>query len=70
MDKTRVEFSPTWAPHVKGWHTLRDEDGVAHWGATCAHCKATAGPVACTSGLLRQHINKFALAHVHRAPLT
>lgn len=62
------DYSPPWNPNVVGWHTDRDEDGEAEVGAQCTVCK-NSFKRKCTSGLMRQHIAQFALAHVHRGPL-
>ena len=64
----KTEYVPHWAPLVKGWYTERDEDGVAKVGASCTKCLASFGPRTCTSGMVRQHVNNFALSHTHRGP--
>jgi hypothetical protein len=67
-------WGPAWAPHVQGsWEdrTL-DEDGLpqeAHVEAACSECGATYQRT-CTSGLMRDHIARFALVHVHRDSFT
>jgi hypothetical protein len=71
--KRWLEYSPAWAPHVKGRFQERDvdEDGLpdeAPVEARCETCGATFKR-RCSSGLMRQHIAKFALVHLHRGPL-
>lgn len=68
----RHEWSPAWAPHVLGYYYDRvpDEDGIpeeAEVGATCTTCH-TDFKRTCSSGMMRQHIANFAIAHVHRHP--
>ena len=64
----RHEFTPPWAPLVKGWYTDRDEDGEGEVGAECTKCLGSFKRK-CTSGLMRQHISNFARSHIHRNPL-
>lgn len=70
---TWVDFSPPWAPHVKGSYTDRtfDEDGLPEEQkvrATCTVC-GTVFQRTCASGQVRTHITTFARLHVHRDPL-
>jgi len=71
-----VDYSPAFAPHVKGRYTARVWDpGTARhepqtWSATCAKCKDTYGPTQCDSGRVRQKIDTWALNHLHRDPMT
>lgn len=64
----RHEFSPNWAPHIKGWYEDREvvdgEPQEAPVGATCGVCKDSFKRL-CLSGLMRQHIVNFARAHAH-----
>lgn len=71
--QVRREWMPAWAPHVRGYYYDRplDEDGIpedAEVGATCETCKAVFKR-RCASGMMRQHIARFAMAHLHRGPL-
>lgn len=74
-DPIRHEWSPGWAPNVKGWFEERRFDDETRqpeetpWGAECTTCGAKVKGM-CTSGLFKQHIGNFALAHTHRDPLT
>jgi hypothetical protein len=60
-------FRPRWAPNVRGEHTVRGPSQV--WKVTCETCGETFGPLRCDSGMVRNHIAKFAVAHVHKDPL-
>jgi hypothetical protein len=69
----RVDWSPQFAPHVKGWYDERqyDDDGLPEtqaWGARCDQCRHEHRG-ACDSGQVRKHIQRFALAHLHADPL-
>ena len=71
-----IEWSPPWAPHVKGRYTprTRGENGMCepqHVYMLCAFkhndgriCGETWQTV-CASGNVRRHINNFAKAHSH-----
>jgi len=67
-------WSPAYAPHVLGRYTVREfdpETGLAEEQqveATCSRCHATFQR-RCASGLVRDHIARFALVHTHRDPL-
>jgi hypothetical protein len=68
----RHEWSPDWAPHVRGYYydRLPDEDGIpeeAEVGASCGQCGSVFKRM-CASGMMRQHIANFAIAHTHRHP--
>jgi hypothetical protein len=71
----KIAYRPRWAgEHVTGWFTPREvnqEGEVSDQmvGAACARCGAVYGPVVCTSGLVRDKIDKFALVHAHRNPM-
>jgi hypothetical protein len=75
LDERWVEFSPPWAPHVQGRHTLRVIDvetgrpEAQRYEAKCGKCGAQWGPTTCETGMVRQHIATFARAHLHRDPL-
>lgn len=68
-------WSPQWAQHVKGWYeerrvdpeTMQPEETPC--GATCDICGGTFRKM-CLSGLFRQHIANFAVAHAHRDPFS
>lgn len=69
-----VTYVLPWARHVEGRHTVRtfDEAGVPEeqlYEVRCAVCMARWGPVKCNTGMVRHHIAKFALTHLHRKPL-
>jgi hypothetical protein len=67
------EWSPTWAPHVKGIYPSRTFDPITGQpdeqkiSIQCQICGAT-WQVICTSGLVRSHISNFAKSHLHRDP--
>jgi hypothetical protein len=70
----RVDWSPQFAPHVRGWYEVRqyDDDGMPEtqmWGATCDVCKHDHRG-ACDSGQVRKHIQRFAIVHLHGDPLS
>lgn len=74
-DELRRTWAPRWAPHVIGRFSDRvvNDDGTAEpqrYVISCSRCGATWGPAVCTSGLVENHIAKFALSHAHRDPLT
>lgn len=67
---TTVEWRPPSARHVVGrWERRRmGEDGMPEPQAIvceCSVCGAT-WRGECTSGLVRQHVQRFALVHAHR----
>ncbi len=69
-----IEFRPEWAKHVVGEYSERtaDEQGIPEeqlYRAKCTTCGESYGPLKCSSGLVRQHIARFALLHLHRDPL-
>lgn len=73
-----VEWSPSWAPHVKGRYTERIRDPITgmcrpqivsmvcnyrnHEGKICGATWSTL----CSSGAVRNHISQFAFRHAHR----
>jgi hypothetical protein len=67
------EYSPQWAPHIKGRYQDRtvDEDGIPEEAPVEAECTVcnTKFRRMCASGLMRQHISTFAVAHAHRDAL-
>ncbi|MGA7120384.1 MAG: hypothetical protein WBY94_09820 [Polyangiaceae bacterium] len=68
------EWSPNYAPHVKGHYEDREigpdgEPEEAEVGAECGICGA-AFKRKCKSGLMREWISRFAIAHLHRDPLS
>lgn len=74
MNETKWEpYDPSFAPHVKGRYTARVfdqelgmyEEQIVE--AVCETCKATFRR-ACSSGLVRQHITRFASVHTHTDP--
>lgn len=72
-----IEWSPPWAPHVKGKYTkrVRGDDGFCepqrvqmaciHRGESGKVCGATWQTV-CSTGNVRRHINTFAKVHAHK----
>lgn len=70
-----IDYSPPWAPHVKGRYTERTVDPETRqpteqrYVVKCEKCGAQWGPTTCLSGMVRQHIVNFAIAHPHRDPL-
>jgi hypothetical protein len=71
----RVQWSPQFAPHVKGWYDERQydpDDGMPdtqRWGAHCDVCQHD-HQGSCDSGQVRKHIQRFALVHLHGDPLS
>lgn len=74
MAEKRFEYSPKWAPHVVATIDepevdmatgLREEQKI---DARCGTCGAIFHRT-CSSGLVREHVNRFATLHVHRDPL-
>lgn len=77
----RVQLRDTWtnwvskaAPHVSGRWTARvfEEGGMPEpqrIEATCEHCK-TAWKGTCTSGRVREQLQRFAQVHLHIDPIT
>jgi len=76
---TRHEWSPSWAPHVKGYYYEREIDPITHIpeeaevGGECTHPGCTTVPKAfkrmCMSGQFRTWISTFARLHLHRDTL-
>jgi hypothetical protein len=69
-----ISYSPIWAPHVRGEWTERtyDEDGLPEEQSVtivCGECKGV-HRMKCTSGLAREHVQRFARAHLHRDPMS
>jgi hypothetical protein len=71
----RVDWVPSFAPaHIHGWYDERQydaEDGLPEtqaWGATCDVCRHE-HKGQCDSGRVRQHIQRFALVHLHSDPM-
>lgn len=75
------EWSPSWAPHVKGRYTRRTVDEVTRMPEpqqvriVCTHrddegkmCGET-WQTSCSSGNVRRHIQNFAMNHIHKDPL-
>lgn len=75
--KQWIQWSPKWAPHVKGRYTKRERDPAngmcepQHVHMVCAHrgeggklCGASWQTI-CASGQVRNHINRFAKQHTH-----
>lgn len=72
-----IDWSPAWAPHIKGRYTARIRDPESGRSEPqkvtmrCTHegeggvCGATWQTV-CASGNVRVHINNFAKAHAHK----
>lgn len=73
--RAKLSFRPPFAPHVEGVYDERRYDPEARaWEEqkieiTCEVC-STVHKVTCTTGLAREHVNRFARVHVHRDPLT
>lgn len=64
-------YSPPWAPHVQGSFETRaidPETGLPNEARVEAHCCTCSADWqrTCSSGLMRQHINRFAGVHLHR----
>jgi len=71
--KPLVEFRPQFAPHVSGRFAERtfDHRGLPNsqlWTAYCERC-GDAKQGSCDSGQVRQHIQRFAMVHLHKDPL-
>lgn len=68
-----VEWSPRFAPHVKGKYTERTFDldhrpEPQRFEAHCTHCgQKWGGP--CMTGAVKSHIARFAAMHLHRDPM-
>jgi hypothetical protein len=66
---TWEEYSPASAPHVRGRFTAEtfDEDGVREEQRVEARCGICETPFrrTCSSGLVREHIDRFAKVHTH-----
>ena len=69
---TWSEWRPPYAPHVLGRWTQRvfDDDGLPEEQKVVVRCEFPGcGGVferACTSGLVQQHVQRFAIVHLHR----
>ena len=69
-----IEFVPTFAPHVHGAFTRRVFDPETRlpepqrWRVTCGQC-GQSWQGECMSGQPKQHVNRFAVQHIHRDPL-
>lgn len=69
-----IEYSPPFAPLVKGEHESRKHDPETgavlplKWSARCAGCGESIEAV-CDSGRVRERIAKWAVLHLHRDPL-
>ncbi len=72
-----LDWSPPWAPHVKGSYTVRvrGESGFCEPQKIRMQCDFELEPgrtcgatwqTVCTSGNVRSHINNFAKAHAHQ----
>lgn len=73
-----IEWSPPWAPHVKGKYTprKRGDEGFCEPQTVlmvCTHKDPETGKLCganwqtkCSSGNVRSHINNFAKAHAHK----
>ncbi|GAC1459817.1 MAG: hypothetical protein PVSMB8_15250 [Vulcanimicrobiaceae bacterium] len=66
-------YTPAWATHVTGKYTERtiNADGMPEEQrieATCSTCGAT-WKGGCLTGMVREHIARFAYVHLHRDPL-
>jgi hypothetical protein len=63
-----VKYSPAFAAHVRGRYTARvaDEDGIPEEQKVEARCFTCDAPFkrTCSSGLVTQHIDRFARVHV------
>lgn len=71
-DATVVTWSPPNAPHVSGTWSPRVFDAAGlpipqRVECRCSKCGQTWGTL-CGSGLVRTHVARFALAHLHRDP--
>lgn len=68
--ETWTEWRPAHAKHVVGRWNRRvfDDDGLPEEqtvAMVCEHCKAEATRQ-CSSGLVQQHVQRFAIVHLHR----
>lgn len=67
-------YSPPWAKHVVGTYPEKSVDPETgepqeqRIEIVCNECKAT-WRVDCRSGMVKQHVQNFALSHAHRDPL-
>jgi hypothetical protein len=68
IDATQIEeYRPPWALHVRGVIYPPDDQSTRLIECYCEHPRCNGFfKVACNSGRVRQHINNFAKAHVHR----
>ena len=73
-EELSIEYSPRWAPHVKGRYSRRVLDPDTKMPepqrveVTCGVCGQQYRNL-CRQGMPRQHISRFAQQHLHRAPL-
>jgi hypothetical protein len=72
-DAVVVEWSPPNAPHVSGSWSPRAFDSYGlpipqRVECRCSTCGQTWGTL-CGSGLVRAHVQRFALAHLHFEPI-
>ncbi len=65
-------YIPPWAPHIEGRYEDRGADpdapGDQKFSIMCHTC-GTSYKGTCTSGMVRNHVVNFALAHTHKDPL-
>jgi putative heme iron utilization protein len=72
-DEKWIEWRPTWADHILGKYTERvadEETGLPEAQRVvveCTQCKAI-WKTWCSSGSVRQHIQRFAFLHTHKDP--
>jgi hypothetical protein len=73
-ERKRYAYSPPWAPHVRGMIDEREVDPETgaleeqRVDVECGECGAKLHRT-CSSGAVREHVNRFATAHLHRDPL-
>lgn len=73
LGDTWEQWNPPNVPHVKGTFTQRTIDPDTKLPeeqtvrARCEQCGAT-WQTRCSSGRVREHIQRFALVHAHRDP--
>jgi hypothetical protein len=68
-----LEYRPRWAPHVRGTFPPREVDPetrqpepvLVRMRCEWPDCRGY-HQIVCTSGLMREHVARFALGHVHR----
>lgn len=73
VSKVWISWRPEWASHIDGRYTEREvsEDGLPEEQRVEAKCNTCGAEwkIGCTSGSVRQHIQKFAFIHTHTDPL-